>query len=1233
MLCCTLFSLSAPLQLLSQTYWSQNYIYNGGFEIEYEYLTENPISGFNFPNCLTGYDDSRPTDEITWCVGDYITDSGTLEVIDYLGWTRTVEFDSIFFPAIDQSYCGGTPDYFHKYGTDGDNKCNTDWDNYYDYRKPYGQGQGYVGLHVIQHYVDGNRRIFKEYITTKLKETLSPGTYRISFRISRAGNARNSSTKNTNHSLKGIGVYLSTEQLVQDFDYSVLPVRAFSTFEGNILSPLPNNGIENNDYIVDTADVDGEGGWTLIEDVVNITSSNLQYLTIGHFGDSLYQDVTPTAGPFDDIQMYYFIDSVIIQKQLTCDMSIPYTEYCDKIDGRMKKILTIGPFNDPTCYSSYSSFKIFIKKNNPSGSQRYVQVGNAIQRTSVDLTTESYDFIYDWDAEAYGQPQQIKIVPEGTGLFGYEEIINIASLEPCCDCEDFQFTLDVSNRGRNTDTSQCCLYFDVDYTIPFESQCRVDSILLVKNFGQTPEYITTFIADTSKTDGKFVVQDYCIPEESDGYQFSFSAIYYMNDGRTCIAFDTLRLECQCNCSTKPKLEIIPHPDNDVNEDCCYDLIISNPTDCYYRYEGFKLTFEEEGLLSELVNLDKINPIIDGEITEDGWYGVNDTTEDGITFKYYDVIDSTTFNVVDSIPPQMPRDTMMSLCIPKTGQPVKMSLVMTQIGHLNKDECDLANNYDLQCDPDCCYYLQIELEEKPGSTPPNCEFQVKNVGSILNKDCIFGYKVTGESFQNGMSLGTVPYVEIETGQNPVNFSSLVGLTFVHNENVADFTIVTFEFFGIYGEVKCLKQFTLTCDTIIDEVDCCDPEVNQSWVEYTTSSGGGNCDEDECSVLAMLKLPPQVNCFTQYRVNSTPPYMNIPAGGYGPLYLNLGCLDKGEFRQDTIYLFGPADTCVIIKNVVCSVNEFPEPCTPDCDTVAWDGPETVTVDLCDGCIAEGTFRHRKNTCTGTQDIQIMSFYTRSSDPADTTACLSCPLTVDEIHAKVLLKAIHDNKMGFDPIQGDSICYSTWRVIQASCWASYETATIPLFGGPVRIVTVNTPCDSTECCSIGLEVCRHGLPPNESITVQTLTSNTPPDTCGFETVRVPSTNPGPPQTAEVACENKCNWLYGLVDSVGFYGKENIEYDIETEEYIGSEEFSVKMKFGMEYIDLLVETKTETSNLEVSIHALEGYNLISEHYNLKKGINFYQIITSKLITGMYVITLEVNGLQIKSEKFIIVR
>jgi len=124
----------------------------------------------------------------------------------------------------------------------------------------------------------------------------------------------------------------------------------------------------------------------------------------------------------------------------------------------------------------------------------------------------------------------------------------------------------------------------------------------------------------------------------------------------------------------------------------------------------------------------------------------------------------------------------------------------------------------------------------------------------------------------------------------------------------------------------------------------------------------------------------------------------------------------------------------------------------------------------------------------------------------------------------------------------------------------------------------------------------------------------------------------TMTLPCQDRCNWLYSLSDS-GYYGKQAIQYDIESKEHHGLDEINIKIKIYEDYLDFNIESDIASDDLNISISSLQGFNLVSNKFRLQKGENQYQIQTQKLITGIYFISLQVNGLLLKTEKFILIR
>ena len=461
----------------------------------------------------------------------------------------------------------------------------------------------------------------------------------------------------------------------------------------------------------------------------------------------------------------------------------------------------------------------------------------------------------------------------------------------------------------------------------------------------------------------------------------------------------------------------------------------------------------------------------------------------------------------------------------------------------------------------------------------------------------------------------------------------------------------------------KKNNRECETVAfhDFPFCiCECNVNkQDWFELTVMPGSQitSCGPDQCSVSGKITIPEFFNCPNQsYTYYSISPYSykfaiqqngTIPQYNTGPL----ACLQKGEYRLDTLRLFKTLDTneipCIIIKPAFCPDEMAVKPCTPDCDSVKWN-EDSLDVPLpgCSTCSVKAKYNWRRNNCYNPrkQDIQITYFATYNNS-VDTTACANCILTDDEIHKFVLLKAIYDNAMGFDPQPPNYGCDETWRVIQSSCWAKYYDNVFNPGGAMIY-----RPCDSTECCSVGLKVCRFEGPP-QYITIDTLgginggnlcTSSTLRivDPVGFGTPVYHTNNPNDTTNYTITyynidtlqCQDRCNWLYGLKDD-GFYGKKAIQYDIESKEHHGFDAINIKIKFYDDYLYFNIKSDIASEDLNIYVSSLQGFNLLSNKLRLKKGENQYQIQTQNLITGIYFISIQVNSLLFKTEKIIIIR
>ncbi len=523
----------------------------------------------------------------------------------------------------------------------------------------------------------------------------------------------------------------------------------------------------------------------------------------------------------------------------------------------------------------------------------------------------------------------------------------------------------------------------------------------------------------------------------------------------------------------------------------------------------------------------------------------------------------------------------------------------------------------------------------------CTYKVEiNMGACVTNNPLLHMLVQEMTFSSILEQLPIPITELD--DLAIDYEN-GKITFIYEicEAMGD-TALTFKI--------AYNKGNLTCESApVHFPSCCycpSQEVLQSWVEMTIEPGASPCGENYCKVSANLNIPTDAqNCFTHYSINHFFKH-SIAGVTEVPRYDgSFGCIFKGEYRQDTFKFYkGVTDTepCVVIKDLYCPIVEFLTPCTPDCEEVPWVAKDSVNFELpdCPQCSVKVYYVHRENTCYVPlkQELQILSFST-FSDPSDTTACINCSMTSNEVHNLALLKIIYENKMGFKPAEPstEGACDTTWRVILAACWVEYQGA----FGE-----RAHQKCDSVECCSIGLKVCRFKDEPNpEYITTETIGGIEGSENCinftqsviNWASFGVPILYPDGSMSSyyrfiELECEDKCSWLYGL-NNEGFYGRQKVDFNFESKNYYGTDEIIMKIAVLENEIALEIDSEIASDDLVISVSSLLGIELISKKFKLSKGINFYQLNSSKLNTGLYILNLRLNGFNLKSEKLIIIK
>ena len=575
--------------------------------------------------------------------------------------------------------------------------------------------------------------------------------------------------------------------------------------------------------------------------------------------------------------------------------------------------------------------------------------------------------------------------------------------------------------------------------------------------------------------------------------------------------------------------------------------------------------------------------------------------------------------------------------------------------LNNPGCDsIEFHYDFQtelCDMftmtvdslgsngECCQY-EITLELVP------CDEQTYMFDIILAN---FTFKGIEES---------APFMIHDADSLKIDFD-MGKITFMYNLcGPSEFETALFQIQNTLNAVICeSEQIELTSCSC----DCPTDLIMQKWfdVTVTTATSETPCGLGNCEVDATINIPEFYDCYRSYTLNSIPGKTLLPQNGivtnytYSPFY----CLEKGESRADTLYLYrGINDTtpCRIIKNLYCATELNPEQCQADCDSVEWDHRSlTIDLDECPDCKVFAKYKTRTNNCfiPRKQDIQI-EYFTSYGYP-NYTACDSCSVSTEEIQKRILLEAILKNDMDFDPMETNGSCDSTWRVVQSSCWATYiKTRGIDIISNDtITQYQITVPCDSSECCYVGLVVCRF-LDSNDKVTinVDTITGgsssvndcelsqhyylNGPFVGGGGGGAGSPSSGQFHFKLDSTNCINRCDWMFGISEN-SYSGKRAAEeYIYEMRNIRISDDVNLMMFNNNDIIHFEVFSEIpDSKEIKISLFSIQGQALINSSNILNKGKNYYQIPLYSINSGVYFVNILIDGIYYKTEKIIIIR
>lgn len=426
----------------------------------------------------------------------------------------------------------------------------------------------------------------------------------------------------------------------------------------------------------------------------------------------------------------------------------------------------------------------------------------------------------------------------------------------------------------------------------------------------------------------------------------------------------------------------------------------------------------------------------------------------------------------------------------------------------------------------------------------------------------------------------------------------------------------------------------------------PEDINTWLKIEPELGtvGSDCDENHCKIKAVLNIPAYYNCFKFFSIDAETGYSPVPEDGnlFTGGHSSYSCINKGDYVNYTVKLYrfaGDPNPCIIESHAFCPLETIYKGCdpTPQCDNEWIEDYITRDVPGCPDCKYSVNYRYRENSCANNiQEIQMLMLKTIG------TGCSVCNLNIQDIHNEALKRVISENQMGFQPLTGEENgnCYTIWRVILTSCWTEYELPIEVAFsydGGPA---VVFSPCEGTECCMLGLKVCRF----TDYMTFETFDEISGSDICSTLTKTVVDpvgfgTGYYDPtigdyrfyKTMEVPCFNRCIDFFSLDDD-NYVRKESI-FDTGNKYRQEDKDIKIYSIQKNEILNTVVFCNTDCSQLNMKIYSTEGRLLSTNEFSIKHGINEFQITLNNLTSGVYLIHYSVDGIYKFSKKLIIIK
>lgn len=519
----------------------------------------------------------------------------------------------------------------------------------------------------------------------------------------------------------------------------------------------------------------------------------------------------------------------------------------------------------------------------------------------------------------------------------------------------------------------------------------------------------------------------------------------------------------------------------------------------------------------------------------------------------------------------------------------------------------------------------------------CYNSVPNNDTWLNFSTVSPSSCTGCEVQVDLTLPStascytkfIYYTEIdgeyndygETPQyiNPTNLNNALSLCINEGE---EYTV----FLGLMKEnstnYDCLIEKNYTCEP--DTCDC--PEDVNDWLTLTADKGTGDCDTNDCYITYDLDIPSNINCYNFYQVERVEGSSTVTSPkeplGLGQLSMIEGCLDAGQDLTITLSLFeSMQDTvpCIIEKSVDCPGTPIDtvqvEPCLPDCFDDHFITPyEQETFDGILGCDAAGdceitvTWTYRI-ACGTWQDIQIMGIETSDE----------CFDSCDEkdIYQRAVALAV-ERTLALEPDwEPNSFpeCSTIWRVAGGSCRAEWQYSLI-INEVVVAVRTRLETCTNSSCCLQPMTVCDYGT--SLEITYDT-NYVTPLYDCHNAYYQIPE------DSTIVECDPACDWNL-IDDTFAKQGTTSQKISTPIEDVTKNPNaFGVRTTYSNDLVNVWIRSHKE-EKVKIELYDLNGKRMEAINSELVSGENAYSMQVSDLNSGMYILSIEIDGVRLES-------